>query len=296
LFAWWWLIAAAAPALADVEPLADGAYLYRAGDHRSLFLVDEQGVIVTDPLGADIAPGYRAAIRALTDAPVRYVVYSHYHWDRVAGGRVFKDEGAEFVAHERCAQRFRDNPNPAVVAPDTTFTDRLDVTVGDTTLELHYFGPSHGDCLTAFVARPAKLLQLVDLVNPPRASFPADPNSAYIRPHNLRQYFARVLELVEAAGIEEVVASAAFAIKRDGAEPLTSPTLGPASIVRDQARFWDDVYDAVQTAIEQDNVGIDSFVRMNTVDQSVFERYAGYSEDRLRMLMRRVKGWYDMGR
>jgi glyoxylase-like metal-dependent hydrolase (beta-lactamase superfamily II) len=281
------------PALAQVESLGDGAYLYRAGTQRSLFLVDDEGVIVTDPIDADVAAQYRAAIREITDAPVRYVVYSHYHWDRVSGGQIFRDEGAKFVAHERCAQRFDDNPNAAVVIPDITFTDRYDVTVGDSTLELHEFGPSHGDCLTVFVAQPANLLQVVDLVNPPQAAFPGDPVVPYIRPHNLREFFAAVERLIETKGIEQVVASAAIMTDDGGSQ--VSPALGPASIVTDQAMFWTEVYAAVETAIEGGHVGIDSFVRMKTVDLTRFEPYAGYSEADLRFIMRRISGWHDMG-
>jgi len=277
----------AGPAVAQVERVAEDTYLYRAGVHRSLFLVDDDGVIVTDPISAEVAGAYRAAIREITDAPVRYVVYSHYHWDRVSGGQIFKEEGAQFVAQERCAERFVDNPNPSVVAPDITFAERLDVTVGDSTLELHYFGPSHGDCLTVFVARPANLLQVVDLANPPSAAFPVDPNVPYIRPHNLRRFFAAVEKLIDDEGIDEIIASAALG---DG------PTLGPASVVGDQARFWDEVYVAVGQAIAQGNVGIDSFVRMKTVDLTRFEAYAGYSEADLRFIMRRISGWHDMGR
>lgn len=287
LFAWWYIALASASALAQVEPLGEGAFLFRAGEHRSLFLVDDRGVIVTDPINADVAAEYRTAISRITDAPVRYVVYSHYHWDRVSGAQVFSDAGAKVVAQERCALRFRDNPNPAVVEPDITFGERLDLVVGDTTLELHYLGPSHGDCLTVFVAQPAGLLQAVDVVNPPEATFPVDPNVPYIRPHNLRQFFGRLEQLIAAESIEEIVASHARA---------AAPVRAPASVVGDQARFWDKVYAAVGHAIENDNVGIDSFVRMKTVDQTVFEAYDGYSEADLRFVMRRISGWHDMGR
>jgi glyoxylase-like metal-dependent hydrolase (beta-lactamase superfamily II) len=276
-------------ALSEVVPLGDGAYLFQSGEHRSLFLVDDAGVIVTDPLNSAAAKDYLAAVRRITDAPVRYVVYSHYHWNRVAGGRVFGDEGATFVAQDRCAQRFRDNPNPQVVMPGVTFDERLDVTVGNTTLELHYFGPSHGDCLTVFVARPAGLLQVVDLVNPPAASFPSDPHVPYIRPHNLLAFFTAVARLVETRGIDRVVASTTGGV-------VTSAPDAPASIVADQLSFWQAVYSAVDVAIEGGHVGIDSFVDMRTVDLDSFRSYAGYSENDLRFIMRRVTGWHDMGR
>ena len=276
--------------------LADGAYLYRSGADRSLFIVGDEGVIVTDPINATVAQGYRAAIAEITDAPVRYVVYSHYHWDRVSGGQIFKDEGAEFVAQEHCAERFAANPNAAIVPPDITFDRDYTVSVGDKSLDLHYFGPSHGDCLTVFVAQPAKLIQLVDLVNPPRASFPPDPGVPYVRPHNLRQFFTEVMDLIETLGIREVVASRAIEIERANESTLLSPPLGPAALVASQAGFWNDVYAAVDWAVEQGDVGIDGRVRMKTVDLTRFEPYANYDPDDLQRVMRRFVGFHDMGR
>lgn len=293
VLAGWCTLLPAGAVFAEVESLGDGAYLYRAGNQRSLFLVDDDGVIVTDPLNDRVAGEYLSAIRELTDAPIRYVVYSHYHWDRASGGQVFKDEGAQFVAHESCAQRFADNPNAAVIAPDITFNDDFEVTVGDTVLELYDFGPSHSDCFTVFLAQPANLLQVVDLVNPPQAAFPVDPTVPYIRPHNLRQFFASLQHLIERKDVEQVVASAA--INDGGNKSQVSPALGPASIVADQAAFWEEVYAAVEQAIAGGHVGIDSFVRMKTVDLARFEPYAGYSEADLRFIMRRFSGWHDMG-
>ena len=169
------------------------------------------------------------------------------------------------------------------------------MTVGDATLELHYFGPSHGDCLTVFVARPANVIQVVDLVNPPRAAFPQDPNVPHIRPHNLRQFFASVVKLIEERGIDDLAASRAFDVELPA--PRRSRRRRSArSIVADQARFWNEVYSTVDSAIAQGYVGIDSFVRMHKIDQTAFEEFAGYSEADLRFVMRRISGWHDMGR
>ena len=73
----------------NTEQVADGVYLFQSSGHRSLFLVTDQGVIVTDPLNAKAASAYRDAIADITDQPVKFVVYSHYHWDRVSGAEVF---------------------------------------------------------------------------------------------------------------------------------------------------------------------------------------------------------------
>jgi len=273
------------------EKVADGVYLFRSGTQRSLFLVGETGVIVTDPLNG-AAAAYRASISDVTDLPVKYVVYSHYHWDRVAGGKIFRDEGASFIAQERCAQRFRANPNPAVVMPDITFSERLDVGVGDMTLQLYYFGPSHGDCLTVFLVEPAKLMQVVDIINPPRASFPVDRNVPYIKPHNLRQFFRAVENLAADRDVRSILASRAG----PAADAAVIPLTGPVTLIRDQAVFWNHIYSAVERAREQGQVGIDSFVKMEAIDLDTFKPYAGYEPMDLPIIMRRFVGFSDMGR
>jgi hypothetical protein len=278
------------------EKITDGVYTFRFGDQRSLFLVADQGVIVTDPLNAVAAAAYRDAIAEITDQPVRYVVYSHYHWDRISGAQLFKDAGAEIVAQERCADRFRANPNPDVVMPDITFSEEYSITVGDKSLDLFYFGPSHGDCLTVFVANPANLLQVVELVNPPRASFPRNPLVSYIRPHNLRRFFLDLEFLANERGIETVIASSAIPVDDGRGGQQLSAATGPASIITDQARFWEAIYNAVDIAEAEGNVGIDSFVKIKTIDLEPFKPYDGYNKEDLPIIMRRFVGFYDMGR
>ena len=280
----------------DVEDIGEGVFLYRSGDQRSLFMVTDDGVIVTDPINAEVAKSYREAIATMTDQPVKFVVYSHYHWDRVAGAQIFKDEGAEIIAQERCVERFKVNPNDAVAMPDTSFSDRYTVSLGGKSLDLYYFGPSHGDCLTVLLARPANLIQIVELVNPPGASFPADPNVPYVKPHNLNKFFAAVEALVAENGVQQIVASfVTTQIDAQGAEQM-SPPLGPASVITDQARFWDAVYSEVAKARAEGNVGIDSFVRLKGIDLTKFEPYANYKPEDLPIIMRRFVGYYDMGR
>ncbi len=112
------------------EKIADGLYLFRYGPYRSLFMVTSAGVIATDPQSPEAAVAYRAAIAELTDLPVRYVVYSHAHWDHARGGQVFKDEGAQFVAQARCVDNLREAPNADIVPPDITFESTYSVSLG----------------------------------------------------------------------------------------------------------------------------------------------------------------------
>ena len=79
----------------------DNVYIFRYGGHQSMFIVTPEGVIATDPIGErrPAAKAYIEEIRKITQAPIKYVIYSHSHFDHIAGGQPFKDAGAVFVAH-----------------------------------------------------------------------------------------------------------------------------------------------------------------------------------------------------
>ena len=85
----------------------DNVYIFRYGGHQSMFIVTPQGVIATDPISyLRPAKPYVDAIKAVTDKPIKYVIYSHQHYDHIAGGKPFKDLGATFIAHRRAKERF----------------------------------------------------------------------------------------------------------------------------------------------------------------------------------------------
>src|ERR1043166_8356459 len=103
-----------APAIAQNAPQVstrkvdgtDNVYVFRYGNHQSMFIVTSQGVIATDPISYQRpAKPYIDAIRAVTDKPIKYVIYRHHHYDHIAGGQPFKELGATFLAHVRAKER-----------------------------------------------------------------------------------------------------------------------------------------------------------------------------------------------
>src|SRR5882762_7204879 len=84
----------------------ENVYVFRYGGYQSMFIVTPQGVIATDPASyLRPAKPYIDAIKAVTDKPIKYVIYSHHHYDHIAGGQPFKDLGATFVAHKRAKEQ-----------------------------------------------------------------------------------------------------------------------------------------------------------------------------------------------
>ncbi|MCB2106624.1 MAG: MBL fold metallo-hydrolase [Rhodobacteraceae bacterium] len=146
--------------------LAPGLYTFGNFGRRSIFVVTGDGVIATDPVSADFAAAMRAAISKITPAPVKYVIYSHQHWDHVSGGQIFKDEGATFISHEKCLAHFDRHPNPAIVRPDRTVAGGETIELGGRALKLMYFGPNHGDCMLVMQLDGTDVLYVNDLVTP----------------------------------------------------------------------------------------------------------------------------------
>jgi glyoxylase-like metal-dependent hydrolase (beta-lactamase superfamily II) len=71
-------------------------------DANNLFVIDDAGVVVVDTnFGATSTREVAAALRSLTDKPVKYVINTHPHDDHVLGNQVYRElfPRAEFVAH-----------------------------------------------------------------------------------------------------------------------------------------------------------------------------------------------------
>ena len=82
----------------------DNVYIFRNGNHQSMFVVTKDGVIATDPIAYGRPTGgqhYVDEIKKVTDKPIKYLIYSHHHYDHIAGGKAFKDAGA---THHRAPQ------------------------------------------------------------------------------------------------------------------------------------------------------------------------------------------------
>jgi glyoxylase-like metal-dependent hydrolase (beta-lactamase superfamily II) len=145
----------------------DNVYIFRMGNHQAMFIVTNDGVIATDPVAYGKPEGavvYLEEIRKVTKQPIRYLIYSHHHFDHIAGGKPFKDAGAKVVAHKRAWERLTQLQDPHTVIPDELVTDRATIRVGNTALELTYHGLNHSDSTLVMRLPREKIIFLVDTV------------------------------------------------------------------------------------------------------------------------------------
>jgi glyoxylase-like metal-dependent hydrolase (beta-lactamase superfamily II) len=145
----------------------DNVYIFRHGNHQSIFIVTSDGVIATDPVAYGRPQGgaaYVAEIRKVTDKPIKYLIYSHHHFDHIAGGQAFKDAGAKIVSHTKAKERLAVLKDPATPLPDETFSKSRTIKLGGTALEMTYVGLNHSDSTLVFRLPKEKLLFVVDLL------------------------------------------------------------------------------------------------------------------------------------
>ena len=146
----------------------EGVYVFRNGNHQSMFVVTRDGVIATDPVAYGRPTGgqlYLDEIRKVTDKPVKYVIYSHHHFDHIAGGRAFKEAGATFVAHRKAKERLARLDDPHTVLPDEVVDDGgRSITLGGTTVELSYHGLNHSDSTLVMRLPKEKIIFVVDTI------------------------------------------------------------------------------------------------------------------------------------
>jgi glyoxylase-like metal-dependent hydrolase (beta-lactamase superfamily II) len=77
----------------EVTEATEGLYFLTGVVCNVAFLVTVEGVLVVDSgVAAAHGDSIVAAIREITDAPIKYLVFTHYHFDHVVGACRFPDE------------------------------------------------------------------------------------------------------------------------------------------------------------------------------------------------------------
>lgn len=151
------------PSIPIVTKVANNIYQYFHFFYNSLIIITDQGVIITDPAGKQRAAIMRAEIKKLTDKPVVKVIYSHDHYDHTRGGKIFLDEGAEFISHEKAVELISRDPYGEAIVPSVTYKDKMTIALNNgSSIDLLYYGPNDGDAMTVFHFPKEKILFAVD--------------------------------------------------------------------------------------------------------------------------------------
>jgi len=170
---WLVVLALAAPASAQdidfekvvirTEPVAPGlSVLFGQGGNIAVSTGSDGPVLVDDQF-APLAPKIEAAVKALQDRPVHFVINTHWHGDHTGGNEPFGKSGALIVAHENVRRRMSTTqfiaafgreipPSPAGALPVVTFDDGVTLHWNAEEIAVEHVDPAHtdGDALVWF--------------------------------------------------------------------------------------------------------------------------------------------------
>jgi glyoxylase-like metal-dependent hydrolase (beta-lactamase superfamily II) len=154
------------------------------------FVVTNEGVVVIDALGTvPLGRAFLAAIRSITDKPVRRVIITHYHADHFYGLAPFKEAGADIWAHKgareylesgegaaRLEQRRRDllpwvDDRTTLIPPDRWLDGDASFSLGGLNFDLVYMGPAHAPDDLVVIVREDQVLFSGDILFSGRIPF-----------------------------------------------------------------------------------------------------------------------------
>jgi glyoxylase-like metal-dependent hydrolase (beta-lactamase superfamily II) len=256
----------------------DNVYVFRYGNHQAMFIATADGVIATDPIAygrPEAAKTYIEEIRKVSDKPIKYLIYSHHHYDHIAGGQPFKDAGARIIAHKRAKERLEMIKDPHTPLPDETFDRRRTIKLGGTVLELSYHGLNHSDSNIVMRLPKEKLIFLVD-------TFPvgAFPGRGMIDFHPL-----------EAEKFAQEVLKMDWQRMIPGHPGQPNDRLGTKKDVEDQLTLWRDASEAVKVAAREGKCwdGVEKEMKLPK-----YESWPGY-QNNLQFVLRRYCGLWGRG-
>jgi cyclase len=130
--------------------VADNLYYLEGQGGNVGVLVGDDGVLMIDDQFAPLSEKLTAAIRALSDKPIRMLLNTHVHGDHTGGNENFGKLGIDIVAHDNVRVRLvrgvnNGPPSPAAALPVVTFGDSISMHLNGETVTAGKLPPSHTD-------------------------------------------------------------------------------------------------------------------------------------------------------
>ena len=157
--------------------LGNNTYMLEGQGGNITVAVGSDGIIMVDGQFAPLSDKIKAAIKAISPFPVRYLINTHYHGDHTGGNENFARDGVVIVGHDNIRVRLAAGtrpglggppapPRPAEALPKQTYLGgAMALEVGGRTAQLTHVSNAHTDGDTWVYFADANVLSTGDIFN-----------------------------------------------------------------------------------------------------------------------------------
>jgi len=155
--------------------LGHRTYMIEGAGGNITAAVGDDGVIMVDGQYAPLHDKIKAAVAAVSNSPIRFLVNTHYHGDHTGGNEGFAKDGAVVTAHVNVRKRLEAGttngltgvkvpPAAAGALPAKTYAKTLTLKVKGRVAQLKHFAKAHTDGDTYVYFADANVLSTGDIV------------------------------------------------------------------------------------------------------------------------------------
>jgi len=140
----------------QVQKLADNLTLLSGPGGNVVVLNGPDGKFIVDTFVSPAWPKLKETLDGLSNAPLKYVIDTHWHFDHTDNNAALHAAGATVLAHENTKKRMSEthdvpilglhfDPSPPEALPQQTFATSHKLHANGESLVLQYFAPAHTD-------------------------------------------------------------------------------------------------------------------------------------------------------
>jgi glyoxylase-like metal-dependent hydrolase (beta-lactamase superfamily II) len=161
-----------------LQPMGINGATGNFGGNVSAF-VGEDGIVLIDPGFFNMQTKLQAALKTISDKPVKYVLDTHWHGDHTEADAPFAKAGAVIIAQDNVRTRMQTGstrfiPSAVDALPLITFDQEITLHMNGGEIHGIHVPPGHTNTDTIYIYPDAKVAQMGDdfTFNNPRGSYP----------------------------------------------------------------------------------------------------------------------------